>query len=921
MANSLVRQISPIVALLLLVALGGCSTRKNTWSSRQYHDLTARFNVHFNGNQSFKEGAKKAEAIYPQSFDELLPVFAFEYPEAPNITMSDLDRTATKANKLIAKHSITVKPKRKANPSEAYRKFYNRKEFNNMVDDAYLLIGKSQLYSQEYDKAKTTFENIIANYPNQNTITEAKVWLAILAAQTEGPEEAEEQLKSLLAKLKKDDEIIYSRKLRFTVSSAWADIYIKQGRYNEAIRMLEEAIGKAGQRETKARYRFILAQLYERTGNKAMARAYYEKIANMNIPYEVQFSALMNVANTMDGQMQGKELEARYKKMLANENNTEYFDQIYYALGNLAKTQGDTASAINYYKKSVEVSTNNDIQKGLSSLTLAGYYYANEDYYPAYIGYSSAAELLANHPRQKYADSMATMLNAVGRNLAIVNREDSLQRIAKMSPEERQAYANTQAKEATKREQAAQQQHQYSSGYGYQYNTQNISGMKAQSNSAIGKWYFYNPTAVSQGATDFRARWGQRKSEDSWRRKNKTTGIITDEHIDESLADEADLLPVDSGTPKKGIPVTSAEYYLQDIPLTEEAMGASNARLERALYNLAFAYRSDLHNNQKSIETFYRLLREFPQNDNLPSIYYSCYQLLMEDGKYAEAEAYKAKLVTEFPQDKMALSLQNPGYLQEITRLEAEAEQMYEEALALYRKGNHPEALAIAGTSLQTSKGLSIEPNFALLKVLTTSYNEDAAAYKEDLRNISKHYPSSSASAAAKNILKLLEADTPPYSPDVTLPKPPATKEEDGEVAPTAPVIEEVSADQDYRYNAAAEHVVLVVVSKEAIINKLAFNIALFNADKYLNQNYELREENLDSNNKAVMVSTFTNKEEAMSYYSAITSDPKALSGENAAVVIAVSKDNFERLKLKRSLGGYMPFFEQYYLQNTETSE
>ncbi|MDR0660315.1 MAG: tetratricopeptide repeat protein [Prevotellaceae bacterium] len=911
------RRINLIAALLLLILLGGCSTKKNTWTSRQYHNLTARFNVNFNANQSFKEASKKAEAIYPRSFDEILPVFAFAYPEAPNVTMSDLDQTVTKSEKLIAKHSITVKPKRKAAPSEAYRKFYNRKEFNNMVDDAYLLIGKSQMYSQKYNEAKATFENIITNYQDQNTVTEARVWLAVLAAQTESPQEAADQLERLEKRLEKDDEIIYSKKLRLTLNSVWADIYIKQGRYNEAIHQLEDAIGKARMRETKVRYRFILAQLYERIGNKTMARAYYEKITKMNIPYDVQFSALMNIANTMDLQTEGKELEARYKKMLANENNTEYFDQIYYALGNLAKTQGDTTNAIGYYKKSVGASMGNDIQKGLSSLALGSHYYSVEDYYPAYTGYRDAAELLTSHPRQRYADSMANILNVVGRNLAVVNREDSLRRIAKMNPTERQAYADAQAKEALQRQQAEQQSYQYSSGHGYQYNTQQMPGMKAQSAPTANRWYFYNTITVNQGSNDFKARWGRRKLEDSWRRKNKAVSAISDEEIEDELLADGEL--PEGGTPKKDIPVTSAEYYLQNVPLTKEAMEASNTRLERALYNLAAAYYNDIRNNEKALGAYLRLLREFPQNENLPAIYHSIYQLLLTEGRYAEAEEYKAKLVSEFPENRMALVAQNPNYLQELIVLEEEAEQKYAEALALYRNGSYSQALSIANSSLQSYKGLTVEPNFALLKVLSTSYNDNVEAYKEDLRGITKTYPNTSASAAARSILSVLEGGST-TSPTTAseLPTPPTTTEgekvEDIPVPPT--VQEEITPDQDYRYVENAEHLVLVVVSKDLAVNQLAFSIALFNADRYLNQNYQLREEpDIDSNSKAVVISAFNNKTEAMGYYNAITSNPKTLEVEGQDIrCLVISKDNLERLKLKKSLDGYILFFRQYYL-------
>ncbi len=398
-----------------------------------------------------------------------------------------------------------------------------------------------------------------------------------------------------------------------------------------------------------------------------------------------------------------------------------------------------------------------------------------------------------------------------------------------------------------------------------------------------------------------------------------SVSAMTDEDVDELLA-EGDELPGDVDAPTKDIPETSAEYYLQNVPLTEEAMSASNTRLERALYNLAVAYRTDLQNNQKSLEAFYRLLREFPNNENLPAIYYNIYQLLTEEAKYAEAEEYKAKLIGEFPNDKMALVLQNPSYLQEVTRLEAEAEQKYGEALALYRIGNNAAAQSIINSALQTYKGLSSEPNFALLKVLTAAYNNDEGAYKQDLQNVIKSYPNTSAYTAARNILKVIESNAGGVSsPTADVPLPPTADEPEEAAAPTPVVVEEVSADEDYRYNEDAEHYILVAVDKNMQINQLAFSIALFNADKYLRQNYGMKEEpNIDSNSKAIAISTFKNMNEAMGYYNTIMGE--GILSPESTLCLAISKDNLERLKLKMSLGGYVAFFKERYLHEAGTS-
>lgn len=903
-----------ILSSTILVSLIlSCSTKKNTWASRQYHNLTARFNVNFNAKESLKEADKKVEAIYPKTFDEILPVFAFLYPNAPEEVSFELERTITKSNTLIAKHSITAKPKRKGNTAED-RKFYNQKEFNNMVDDAYLYIGKAKMYMHLFDEAFLVFESISLTYPNQNTKYENQLWLAFANFERGYPEQTQE----ILAKLAKAQEkdIDFPRNLLPQINALQAHIHIKNQEYEQAIPYLTKSLDKTSKKNTKVRYTFILGQLYERTGNRSMATSFYNKVAKMNVPYEVRFAALMKVANTMDNLAEEKELEKLYKKMLADKENQEFADQLYFALGNLAKKQGDNEQAYMYYRKSIEAYDGNDTQKGLSSLTLANLALAQESYVNAFNYADSASQLLNGHVRYQEASDLSARLKTLAKNLAIVQQEDSLQNIANMSNAERQKFSSEQAAAFMAKERATQETVTAPVNSIFQANIQQ-NRQSAQGRSS--QWYFYNSSAMNQGAADFKMRWGQRKLEDNWRRKNKSSVSIAEATPEEEplMARVADSTRGTNAmlTPK------DAGYYLRDVPLTEEAINASNALIEKALFGAAVAFRNDLKNNQKSLETFEELLRRFPNSPDLASIYFNMYSIYVEEGNMAKATAYKERLQTEFPNEKYTLSILNPNYLAELQNREKAAEERYNEALALYRAGNNAAALALINQAVNEYKGTEAEANFALLAVLATSHDGNITGYKQALKDVATAYPSTGASKTAlaiiaeveKNKLRLLAGSTNEQ-------KSTSTSTDEGRENRTG---ENTTASQSpttiegsYTFNENEEHVVLIVFNSKAELNQHLFDIAVFNAENYLDRNYNFTEEkDIDASKSIVVIQSFKNKREVMDYYNDLLNRASLFKEINPETFVStvISKSNLEVLRRSKSIADYIQFFKKYY--------
>ena len=154
-----------LIPFSLLLVAGGCSVEKNTASSRFYHGLTSRYNIYFNASESYKKGIEKVNNNFRDDYTELLKIFEFSDPATPSICSGDMERAIQKASKLITLKSITAKPELKISgePTEKEKELLEKKEYNEWVDDSYLLMGKARLYTQDFEQAKSTLGYTISS--------------------------------------------------------------------------------------------------------------------------------------------------------------------------------------------------------------------------------------------------------------------------------------------------------------------------------------------------------------------------------------------------------------------------------------------------------------------------------------------------------------------------------------------------------------------------------------------------------------------------------------------------------------------------------------------------------------------------------------------------------------------------------------
>jgi len=870
---------------LTLVLLTGCSVQKNTGLSRAYHNLTARFNVLFNGTESFKKGNAKIDEGYRDDYAEILPIFPFAEKNASTLASSDMDRTIKKCAKLISIHSIKVKPKVKnsKNLTPGEREFFNKKEYNSFVDDAYLLMGKAHFYKQEYVEASEIFRLILNDFKNQPIIPETQIWLARLLIETNQFKDAYEILNLLL---NKPD---FPSKLLPELYPTAAEYYLKQKDFIQTVTHLQKSIPLEKKKKIRTRYHYILAQLFEKTGDLKQASEYYSLVIKMNPVYEMAFNARINRALAFQqGFGRADEIESELTRMLRDDKNIEYQDQIYFALGNLATKEGNYPKAIEYYKKSVDANVDNEQQITRSYLTLANLYYSFPDYPNAQVYYDSAlTQIEPDYPGYESLFTKSKSLTRLVHEINIFELEDSVLKLAKLPEQELYDHIDAIIESERKNQELERQRlqdQQLDRQFGNEVAVQNFA--KQQNTSEGSRWYFYNDAAKSMGNREFKLTWGNRKLEDHWQRSVKTASVF-------AAGEESEPGEETSAAPLNTFNKLSREYYLVNIPKTDSAVTASLKRLEAAEYNMGIIYKTDLKDLDKASAAFKDLVKRFPTSEFLLSAYFNLYSIAREQNNEAMTDYYKNIIAGQFPESMYAKVLTNPSYIQELEQEEKKIRDYYAETYELYKSGNYSEVVARTGYALSGFKDHPLIPQFSYLGLLAAGKNEDQKIFRENLLALITKYPGSEVAGDAQNLVNYMDKEHPEL------------KEAQ----------DKIISRKLFQVDYDSEHVFAFIVDKKSNINQLIFNIINFNLDNFDKLNLRADIADLNNRQNLVVVKPFRNKDAVMEYLHAISTSEDIHKDipEISLVPVAISLENFNILKSEKSSDLYLKFYNENY--------
>ena len=903
-----------VVVPLLLIATS-CSNKKNTPYSRQYQAFITRYNIYFNGDEHYKETDKTMTGKYEDDFTRLLLTHPAEARADNHLPQpsGDFTRTIEKMQKAIQLRSITKKPaKRNASPKE--KAFRARSEFNPFLHNAWLRMGEAQFMNGDFTGAASTFLYISRHFTwLPEVVTEAKLRQAWAYCALNWNYEAEDILRLI-----KPDQLT-DKKLRHLYNLVEADLLTRTGQYEEAIPYLKEAASTASGFQ-KNRLRFLLGQLYTLTGNRSEAyKAFRQAGSGASTPYRMKFNARIRQSEVYSGKNIEKEVRS-LKSMTRFERNKEYLDRIYYAIGNLYLSRGDTAKAKENYMIAVSQPTPDGPDKALANLALGRIYFDEGDYVKAQPCYSKALPLLSdNYPDYRLIRRRSDVLDRLAVYAGNVQLQDSLLTLSRMSPEEQRSVAQKivdrlikeekEAAEAAKREDylASQQGNNMASP-----SQGNSPSTPALSMNGDKSWYFYNTMTKNAGKTEFQRRWGARKLEDDWRRRNKSSFSFEDEGGEEnevpndSIAPDGSTVNVADSIPPGSDDPHNVEYYLRQIPSTPEEIATANEVIVEGLYNMGVILKDDLEDYGAASREFETLLSRYPDNIYRLDIYYNLYLMAMRRDERAEAEKWRQLILAEFPDSPYGQAMRDPAYFDNLRKMHEVQEEIYSRAYTAYLEDKNSVVHKLTDDMERDYPLSPILPKFVFIDALSYLTEGDTEQFKDRLTLLLQRWPETDMTDMASDILKKLKAGYKPQSGgsnsrgmiwETRLLA--DAQEGDGEGGERPEAKFELAPD-------APHYIVFAFPSDEVNPNLVLYDVARFNFSSFTVKDFDLEPMSF-SNIGLLVVKGFVNLREAEHYLTVLGGSDLQLPPEVRPIVIG--KANFELLLREgRSFEEYFRF-------------
>lgn len=899
-------------SLFLALLLGGCSTKKNTATRRTYHAVTTKYNVYFNANESYKKGYKRIEEAEKIDYSNVIDMYPVSNSATKSVATSDMQRTQTKCEKAIKEHSIKKKPKKdfKKMRDPKYASFYNQEEFNSKMDDVWMLYAKAKYYSNDYLAASAMFTYITKHFAEHKAlVAEASIWKAKSMKEMEWFYEAEDILKKI------SDEA-FDVRLNNLYSGAFADLMIAQHDYEAALPFLLTAIETEKKKKTRQRFIFIAGQLYQELGKKEQAYEMYERLLSSTTTYEMEFNAKIRQTEVYSGS-DSKSVIKSMEKMARKSKNKDYLDQIYYAIGNVYLAEGDTASAISSYIASAEKSTRNGLEKAQTLISLGDIYYDRADYFKAQPCYSEAFSLIdQTHDDYPRISKLAPVLDELARDFETVHLQDSLQLLAKAPRETRMSAINAVIKKLRDEEIARRKQEEQERLERERLGLE-IDNMAYMDDRALGKgfgntWYFANKNTVDKGKLEFQKKFGKRRLEDDWNRKNKTIAVFSEESLSDASSfdmegggENVGAEPNANGEGKAPVAAENdpmrPEYYLRQMPFTPEQVAMSDAQIADALLNMGLVYDEKLQDYPRAIEAYEDFARRFPNDPRVADAYFYCYRM---GGKMKDPtlEAnYRDRVVAQFPDTKYAQILSDPNYRIKLERMLVEQDSLYQETYKAYLKGDYAEVGRSTAYMERTYPVSSLMPKFLLLRSLGIGKSGSRDSFSTALKDLLDRYPTSDVAPMAKDILALMTQGSDPSTggPGGLS----ALRDEQAQ----AEAVQNGVGERTFSSNPNAPYLfVLETDTAKVNANRLLYTAAMYNFTKFLVKDFDL------SMRKGVLtVSGLDNLEEALWYSNGIFEDDgiRKLLNATEYKYYLISAENSDLIGLKFSMEEYEKFY------------
>jgi tetratricopeptide (TPR) repeat protein len=909
-----------IITLFAVCLLWSCSTKKNTKATRFYHAFNSRYNIYFNGKTSFDEALKSMQNGYEESYTDMILMYPVSaQPKDKETPGGPFDLAIEKGNKAIKLHSIQAKPAKKPGwrNSPKQRTFQEQEEYNPFLKHCWLMIGQGQFYNADFLQAAATFSYIARHYVHDEEVAaEARIWQARSYAEMDWLYETEDILNKLningIPKKKLNDYAV-----------VYADYLVKNKQYEQAIPYFKTAVKAEKDKRQRTRMKYLLGQIYTGEGQNGLAYKIFGEVIKSNPPYELEFAARIRQTEVFSGGNYQKVVKM-LQGMAKSDKNKDYLDQVYYALGNIYLSRGDTAQAITSYELGVEKATRAGMDKAILWVKLGDIYFNRRDYIKAQPCFSGAVGIIRKEYKE-YAriSKLSAVLDELVVHAEAVHLQDSLQTLARMPEEERLAVIDKIIEQVIKEEEEAEKNaereaylaEQEATGTGIDRQGMEINAPAIPATGG-GAFYFYNAQTVSQGKTQFQRKWGRRTLEDDWRRRNKrlaTFEEITDGNNpaqeSEPATREGEPLPADSvGTelpedlsddPK------TREYYLQQIPLTEDDVAASNVIIADGLYNMAMIYKDKLEDLPLAVDAFSELERRFPANEHSLESYYQIYLMALRTEDTALASRYKSKIIAEYPESDYAIAIADPDYEYIIRTMDSAQDSIYQLTYAQYLDGDIQAVRRNCQLVNEKYPLGALLPKFMFLDALTCVQEGNAEGFKEALKALIEKYPNADVAELAGEMLKGVLRGRQMVQGDIRGMIWNMRFGGEGELSAT-------DSARTFMAEKNTPHSLILMYPTGTIDrNQLLFTVAAYNFSNFMVKTFDLTQEE-NGPLSTLTISGFINFDEIRRYYAMIYGkDGYASSLGGQVAVIPISDENYSILMRGKTLDEYIAFLEE----------
>lgn len=909
------------VAALLLTA--GCATNKNTARSRWWQSFNTRYNVYYNGAQSYIEGSLEREAGNHDNFTEMLPMYTVANKSNRELGKADFARSIEKARKAIRLHSIKRRPEWTKSRRKTARdiEWLNRKEYNPFLWKAWLLLGRAQFMSGDFDEAASTFAYMSRLYATQPAIYgRARAWLAKCYTEGGWLYDAED----VITKIRRAP--LHWRAVK-EWDNAYADFFLRSGRYEEAVPYLRKAISHEMRRKQRARLWYILGQAEAELGHRNAAFRAFKHVVRLNPPYELAFNARISMTEVLAGQHSEKMIK-RLRRMSFSENNKDYQEQIFYAIGNIYMNRRDTTRAIAAYETGRLRATRSGIEKGVLLLRLGDLYWSREDYGNSRSCYDAALGLIdKEHKDYKRLSKRSKVLDELVPNIESVHLQDSLQTLASMSERDRNAAidrAISALKKKEKEQQAvlavasAQQE-----GGAQTAETAVVNGgiLQSSAQNQSSTWYFYNPLAVSRGKATFQKLWGRRENVDNWQRINKTVVALDDAFSEpaEAISDSVnDIAAGQTDSLSKSNTAQSdpyrRDYYLAQIPFTPEQKMESDKITAESLLNAGIIFKDRMGNLGQSECYLRRLTDSYEDYGRMDYALYHLYLLYLRRGNTSQAEAVLERMRQVFSDSKWTVMLADP-YYEENARAGIHIEDsLYAAAYNAFKAGRYTEVQVNTALSAKRFPMGANRDKFLFIGGLARLNSGDAAGCLADMETVVKQYPQSDVSTMAGMIINGVKAGRQLRGGSFDI----------GSVwrRRTVAFAAKDSADTvKFKGERNTDFVFLIAFNPDSVdANKLLFELARYNFTNFLVRDFNITTDQQNGLSRMV-VSGFRNYDEALQYARRFYENKTLRKMTSHGRTIIISRDNMRVLGTQLSYADYDVFYEQSFAPLHVTTE